>query len=173
MGRLVEPWSAGSAGSAGSAAEAAGRDLRAPWSEPARAYHDLQHLTEFLAYVDTLAPGTCPTTSSPQPGWPPGSTTPSMTAGPKTRAQRGARRADARRATVRSEYAQYGDAAFRLGRAAVLRDLLALQSLFRTPRDVPSTRLHETTTWGLTHSTRMRPPSSPTQSGSAWPRSPR
>lgn len=29
-------------------------------------------------------------------------------------------------ATVRSEYAQYDDAAFRLGRAAVLRDLLAL-----------------------------------------------
>lgn len=48
MGRLVEPWSAGSA---------AGRDLLAPWSEPARGYHDVQHLTEVLAHVDTLAPG--------------------------------------------------------------------------------------------------------------------
>jgi predicted metal-dependent HD superfamily phosphohydrolase len=35
-------------------------------------------------------------------------------------------------ATVRSEYAQYDAATFRLGRAAVLRDLLALPSLFCT-----------------------------------------
>ncbi|MGQ0844798.1 MAG: HD domain-containing protein [Sporichthyaceae bacterium] len=36
-------------------------------------------------------------------------------------------------ASIRSEYAHVPDDAFRTGRAAVLRDLLALPSLFRTP----------------------------------------
>lgn len=111
---------------------AAGRAVLADWAQPHRRYHDLDHLRAVLRGADELAADADDPDAVRLAAWyhdvvylGRGDADLAVLARP---AQEYARY----RAAVRAEYAHVDDDAFRTGRAAVLRALLADPGVYRT-----------------------------------------